>query len=70
MNIADQHYAKELNMFCTCSELHNGHICVLRGKGLSSKVKNLTCTPNVVCEKCNQEANSKNSVCFPLQLFI
>lgn len=70
MNIADQHNIKELDMLCTCSKLHKNHMCVLRGKGLTNNVKSLTCTPNVIYDKCNQEANSKNSVCIPIPLFI
>jgi len=70
MNILDQHGERELDMLCECSKLHNGHLCVLRGKGLSSKIRDLSFTPDVVCERCNQEANSKNSVCIPVPLFI
>jgi hypothetical protein len=70
MNMADQHDVKNTDMLCTCPRLHKNHICVLRGKGSSSKVKLLSCTPNVVCEKCNHEANSGDSVCIPISLFI
>jgi hypothetical protein len=33
-------------------------------------MRSLTCTPHVGCEQCNQEANSKNSVCIPIPLSI
>lgn len=70
MKSVDIHIISALDMACTCAELHKGHICVLQEKGLTSKIKNLTNTPQFICERCSQEANSENSVCIPLQLFI
>ena len=70
MNKADPNSYTMLDVDCTCAELHKDHMCVLLGKGLNNKINSLKCTPNVVCEKCNQEANSEKSVCVPLQLFI
>ena len=55
---------------CRCKEKHNSHICVLLGKGLIYQAQDLTCTPNVVCETCNQMANSEDNVCISLPLFI
>ncbi|GFE58806.1 hypothetical protein AOG1_26860 [Geobacter sp. AOG1] len=55
---------------CNSEEKHQCHMCVLRNMGLTSKIKQLTRTPNVACSKCGEEANSKDCVCIPVQLFI
>ncbi|HEY6873943.1 MAG TPA: hypothetical protein VI298_14555 [Geobacteraceae bacterium] len=55
---------------CGCEEKHQGHICVLRGKGLTRRIKELTSRPNVVCLACGAEANSEDDVCSPVPLFI
>lgn len=70
MNMADPHTSETSDVDCTCAELHKEHMCVLRRKGLINTINRLMCAPHVICEKCDHEANSENSVCVPLQLFI
>ena len=55
---------------CSCEEKHQDHICVLRSKGLTHKIKQVTNIPNVACSNCYEEANSEDKVCMPVQLFI
>jgi hypothetical protein len=55
---------------CTCEEKHQGHICVLLGKGLSKEVKHLALNPNVACLRCGAEADSEDHVCIPVPLFV
>jgi len=55
---------------CGCREKHKNHLCVLQDKGLIHQVRILTCNPNVECEKCNRVADSEDSVCIPVPLFI
>ncbi len=62
--------AMEEDFLCSSEEKHQGHVCVLRSKGLAKTVKNATDTPNVICLRCDQEANSEKNVCFPMPLFI
>ncbi|MCM2359323.1 MAG: hypothetical protein NDI77_14330 [Geobacteraceae bacterium] len=55
---------------CSCRERHQGHICVLRGKGMASRIKELSCNPNVACFICGEEADSEDDVCSPAPLFV
>jgi hypothetical protein len=55
---------------CRCVEKHYSHLCVLRSKEKSGEIASKTNTPNVVCNKCGEEANSKDNVCLPVQLFV
>ena len=56
---------------CTCeAEKHRGHICMLKNKGLTHKIKQLTSNPNVACLKCGEMANSDDDVCSSGPLFI
>ncbi len=55
---------------CACEEKHQGHICVLRGKGLTRKVAELTRCPSVACVACGAEADAEDDVCQPVPLFI
>ena len=55
-------------MTCSCGEKHQGHICVLKSKGLSRDVEHLTNQPTVVCFSCGVEANSDENVCEPMPL--
>lgn len=55
---------------CPCKEKHQVHMCVLRSKGKVKEVKRQTCTPNVSCSFCGEEANSEEHVCSPVPLFI
>ena len=55
-------------MACACGEKHQGHICVLKSKGLTKDVAHLTNQPTVVCFSCGVEANSAENVCEPMPL--
>lgn len=55
---------------CSCEEKHPGHICALRGKGLTNEIRHLTGNPNVACLICGEEADSEENVCLPGPLFI
>jgi hypothetical protein len=53
---------------CTCEEGHTGHICMLRGLGLTDEIARLTVNPTHVCFTCGTEVNSPNNVCVPMPL--
>ena len=55
---------------CSCAEKHHNHLCVLRSKGLTKEISHLTSNPNVTCVLCGEDANSEESVCSPVPLFI
>jgi hypothetical protein len=55
---------------CTCDKKHDGHLCVLRSKGMIGKIARQTSNPNVACYRCGEEANSEENVCSPIPLFI
>lgn len=55
---------------CRCEENHQGHLCTLRFKGLTHRIKQLTDKPNVACLKCGEKANCEDHVCVPVPLFI
>jgi len=55
---------------CACQEKHQHHLCVLRCKGLTRQIEELTDSPNVACTICGEEANSEDHVCIPVPLFI
>jgi hypothetical protein len=55
---------------CNCEEKHQEHLCVLKSKGLTHEINQLTNNPNVACANCSEEANSEDRVCIPVQLFI
>jgi hypothetical protein len=55
---------------CSCEEKHHGHICMLKSKGMTNKIKQQTSYPNVACSECGEEANSEDNVCLPVTLFI
>lgn len=51
---------------CTSAEKHEGHMCVLKSKGIDTCA--LTDNPTVVCFTCGAEANSADSVCVPMPI--
>ncbi|MHB9026365.1 MAG: hypothetical protein ACYC7E_19675 [Armatimonadota bacterium] len=53
---------------CACCEKHQGHLCVLRSKGLTDVIACVTDQPTVVCFNCGAEANSADNVCVPMPL--
>lgn len=53
---------------CECGETHQGHICVLKSKGLMKEVAHLTDQPTVVCFSCGTEANAAENVCEPMPM--
>ena len=53
---------------CGCGEKHQGHLCVLKGKGLDDEVMHITSRPTVVCFTCGGEANEADNVCVPMPL--
>lgn len=55
---------------CNCWEKHQSHLCVLRSKGKIKEIKRETCSLNVACLVCGEEANSENHVCVPIPLFV
>ena len=55
-------------MPCQCGEKHEGHLCMLKSKGLVDQVKHLTQNPTVVCFICGVESNSAENVCEPMPL--
>ena len=58
------------NELCPCEEKHRGHLCELRYKGLTHRIRQVTDSPNIACLKCGEEANSEDNVCLPVALFI
>jgi hypothetical protein len=55
---------------CSCKEKHHGHICTLKCREKTLEVERKTSTPDVICLYCGVEANSKDNVCSPVQLFV
>jgi len=55
---------------CACEEKHGRHLCVLRSRGMTGAIVRLTGNPNVACQRCGEEANSEESVCLPVPLFV
>jgi hypothetical protein len=53
---------------CCNEESHQGHICVLRGLGLTDEITRLSRTPTHVCFTCGTEVNNPKSVCQPMSL--
>jgi hypothetical protein len=58
----------EPNKACSCGEKHQGHICVLRSKGMAREIEHLTSSPTVACFSCGVEANAEENVCVPVPL--
>ncbi|BDV41975.1 hypothetical protein GURASL_08980 [Geotalea uraniireducens] len=58
----------ETKQTCRCGATHQGHICILRSKGLTEEVAHLTDKPTVVCFLCGVEANAPENVCEPMPL--
>ncbi|AJE03065.1 hypothetical protein [Geobacter pickeringii] len=53
---------------CSCGEKHQGHLCVLKSKGLTEQVRHLSSAPTVSCFMCGAEANSADNVCEPVAI--
>lgn len=53
---------------CSCGEKHQGHLCILKSKGMTEEVRHLTANPTVVCFICGSEATSADNVCEPMAL--
>ncbi len=53
---------------CLCGEKHQGHLCVLRSKGMTKEIEHITNNPTVACFTCGAEANSEENVCLPIPL--
>jgi hypothetical protein len=53
---------------CSCGENHQGHLCVLKGKGMTTDIEHLTDNPAVACFICGAEANSEENVYSPIPL--
>jgi hypothetical protein len=53
---------------CSCGEKHQGHLCVLKSKGMTELVQHLTENPTVACFICGSEANTAENVCEPVPL--
>ena len=53
---------------CKCHNdaQHQGHLCVLHGKGLTARIAELTDAPTVMCFSCGREANCAENVCVPM----
>lgn len=55
-------------MPCRCGEKHEGHLCVLKSKGLTKEVEHLTDDPRFSCFMCGAEANSADNLCEPVPI--
>ncbi|GAB4296913.1 MAG: hypothetical protein Fur0034_06460 [Desulfuromonadia bacterium] len=55
-------------MPCHCGEKHEGHLCVLRSKGMTKEIEQLTDRPEFVCFMCGAEANSAENLCEPVSI--
>ncbi len=55
-------------MPCQCGEKHEGHLCMLKSKGLLDQVNHLSQNPTVVCFICGAESNSAENVCEPMPI--
>ncbi len=55
---------------CRCEGKPRDHICALRSKGLTLKIKQLTNNPNFACSICGEVSNSEANICSPVPLFI
>lgn len=55
-------------MPCQCGEKHEGHLCMLKSKGLTDEVNHLSQNPTVVCFICGAESNSAENVCEPMPI--
>ena len=60
--------SKEAHMACQCGEKHEGHICMLKSKGMLEEVRHLGENPSVVCFMCGAQAGSADNVCEPMPL--
>ena len=58
----------EPTKYCSCEEKHQDHLCLLKGKGMTEDIEQLTNNPTVSCFICGAEANSRDNVCCPEQL--
>lgn len=58
----------EAGKSCSCGEKHQGHLCVLRSKGMMKEIQHLTDNPSIACFTCGAEANSEENVCSPVPL--
>lgn len=56
------------SMKCSCPDSHRGHICVLRGLGLTDEIARLSLNPTHVCFTCGSEVNDPDNVCQPMAL--
>lgn len=51
-----------------CTGDHQGHICVLAGKGLFEKIKEITRAPRFICFNCGRVADEECNLCNPMPL--
>lgn len=56
--------------YCNSVKKHASHICMLKHRGLTSKIEGVTNFPNVAYGNCGEVANSEGNVCKPVPLFI
>ena len=54
-------------MSCTCAN-HQGHLCILKSKGMTKEIECLINDPKFYCFNCGVEANSEENVCSPVKL--
>lgn len=55
-------------MPCQCGEKHEGHICMLKSKGLLQEVDHLSLNPSFSCFMCGAEASSDENLCEPVPI--
>jgi hypothetical protein len=53
---------------CCCGQDHQGHLCVLHGKGMNTAIAHVTDKPTVLCFNCGRKANRAENVCNPMPL--
>jgi hypothetical protein len=51
-----------------CTGEHQGHICVLAGKGLFGQIKELAAKPKFICFNCGRVAGCDANLCNPMPL--
>jgi hypothetical protein len=51
-----------------CTGEHEGHLCVLAGKELFERIKEITRNPEYICFNCGRVADCADNLCNPMPL--
>jgi hypothetical protein len=51
-----------------CTGDHQGHLCILVGKGMLEEVKKMVQDPQYICFNCGRVADCEKNLCNPMPL--